>query len=56
MIYTNNENIALHYNLRTKDSTACLNRKKDFNDYIDLYHDEDLLFTEEQYTFYVSSI
>ncbi len=56
MIYTNNENIALHYNLTTKGYTVGLNRKKDLNDYIDLYHDEDPLFTEEKYTFYVSSI
>lgn len=56
MNYSSNENISLHYNLSTKNSSVCYNRKKDFSDYIELYHDEDPLFTEEQYTFYVSTI
>jgi capsid portal protein len=53
---TSNENIQLHYNYMTKGAVVGLNRKEGFNDYIDLYHDNDSLFAEEKYTFYVSSI
>lgn len=56
MVYTINEYIPLHFNCCTKGATSSCNRKPDFDDYIDLYHDEDPLFTDEQYTFYVSSI
>lgn len=56
MNYTSNEHIQLHYNCTTKGATNSMDRKKGFNDYIDLYHDNDSLFTEEKYIFYVSSI
>jgi len=56
MICTGNEHIPLLFDCSTKGATFSRNRKPDFDDYVDLYHDEDPLFTEEQYTFYVSSI
>lgn len=56
MTYTCNDMIFLHYNCSTKGATSCLNRRTDLNDFIDLYHDEDLSINEEAYTFFICSV
>jgi hypothetical protein len=34
----------------------CLNRKRDLEDYIDLYQNKDSFLTDEKFVFYVSSV